>query len=132
LEVQIRFLLSRDDELHRRGYYVVAQALKDTGAEIILGECQTPREIAKTALDEDVNIIGYRIMQGAPKVLVPLLVERMQENKIEDIPIVLGGIIPKRDIPFLKEYGVKEIFHPHTPVAHIQQNIMKIASDYRN
>ena len=132
METEIRLLLSRDDPLHKRGYYVVAEALRDAGLEVIMGDWMTPRQIAKIALDEDVDIIGYRIMQGSPKVLVPFLFDRLKENGIDDVPVVIGGIIPKKEVPLLKDLGVKEVFHPHTPLEDIQRRVLEIGKEHRS
>ena len=101
----IRVLLSRDDFGHTRGYWLVATVLKDAGFEVIVGGEQIPREIVATAIQEDVDIIGYHIMQGAPKVLIPMLFEKMRKKGIEDTPVVVGGIVPKKDEALIKSLG---------------------------
>ena len=111
-----RLLLSRDDFLHTRGYWLVATLLREAGFEVILGGEQIPREVVDTAIQEDADIIGYHIMQGAPKVLIPILFEKMREKGIEDRPVVIGGIVPKKDEVLIKSLGVKEVFHPLTPM----------------
>ena len=126
MERRIRFLLSRDDALHQRGYWVVAHALREAGVEVILGGIQIPREIVETAIQEDVDVIGYRIMQAAPKVVVPLLLEKMKERGIGDIPVIVGGIVPEKDEALLKELGVKEVFHPLTPLETIVERVKSI------
>lgn len=129
MERPIRFLLVRDDGLHQRGYWVVASVLRKAGIEVILGGTQMPREIVETAIQEDVDIIGYRVMQGAPKVLVPILFEKMKEKGIEDTPVVVGGIIPEKDEALLKELGVREVFHPFTPLDTIVKSVGKIGKE---
>jgi methylmalonyl-CoA mutase C-terminal domain/subunit len=129
VEAPIKVLLSRDDELHKRGYYIIAAALRDAGIEVILGGCQIPREIAETALQEDVDIIGYHIMQGAPKILVPLLFEKLKEKGLRDLPVVVGGIIPAKDVPLLEELGVKEIFPSLTPLKEIMDFFKKLGRE---
>jgi methylmalonyl-CoA mutase C-terminal domain/subunit len=94
MERKIRFLLSRDDWYHQRGYWVVASALRNGGFEVVLGGTQTPEDIVQTAIEEDVDVIGYRIMDAAPKILLPILFERMKEKGIDGIPVVVGGIVP--------------------------------------
>lgn len=126
MERRIRFLLSRDDIYHQRGYWVVAHALREAGIEVILGGIQIPREIVETAIQEDVDIIGYRIMQGSPKVLVPILFQRMKERGMEGTPVVVGGIVPEKDEALLKELGVTEVFHPLTPLQTIVERIKSI------
>ena len=119
-------MLSRDDFYHQRGYWVVAHALREAGLEVILGGIQIPREIVETAIEEDVDIIGYRVMQAAPKVVVPLLLEKMRERGIGDIPVIIGGIVPEKDEVLLKELGVKEVFHPLTPLETIVERVKSI------
>lgn len=126
MERPIRFLLSRDDFYHQRGYWVVAHALREAGVEVILGGIQIPRELVETAIQEDVDIIGYRIMQGAPKVLLPILFEKMKQRGIGDTPVVVGGIVPEKDEALLKELGVKEVFHPLTPLEIIVERVKSI------
>lgn len=127
----ISFLISRDDYYHQRGYWVVIHALRNAGLEVILGGIQTPREIAATAMQEDVDIIGYRIMQGAPNILIALLFERMKELGIEDKPVVVGGIVPEKDERSIRGLGVREVFHPFTPLETVIERVRAIGSEYR-
>jgi methylmalonyl-CoA mutase C-terminal domain/subunit len=128
---RIRFLLSRDDYYHQRGYWVLASALRDAGLEVILGGIQTPEEIAQTAIQENVDIIGYRIMNAAPKILIPILFDVMKAEKILDIPIVVGGIIPQSDEAKIKEIGVKAVFHPFNTLEMIVEKIKTIVMETR-
>lgn len=126
MKQSIKLLLSRDDMTHQRGYWVITNALRDAGIEVVLGGIQTPSAIVETAIQEDVDIIGYRIMQGSPKVLVPLLIEKMKAREIDDIPVMVGGIIPTKDEELIRELGVKEVIHPYTPLNSIVETINKI------
>lgn len=130
MEPSIRILLSRDDFFHQRGYWVISNALRNAGVEVVLGGIQTPIEIVETALQEDVDIIGYRIMQASPKVIIPILFEKMKERGIEDIPVVVGGIVPEKEEPLIRDLGVKEIFHPHTSLELIVKHVKDIGRDY--
>ena len=132
MEKRIRFLLSRDDYYHQRGYWVLASALRDAGFEVILGGIQIPSEMVQTAIHEDVDVVGYRIMDAAPNILIPMLFEEMQQNGIPDIPVVVGGIVPKKDEIFIKEMGVKAVFHPFNPLAMIIEQIEGIVSEARS
>jgi len=118
--------LSRDDFYHQRGYWVIANALKNAGVEVLLGGVQTPAEIVKTAVQEDVDIIGYRIMQGAPKVVIPILFDIMNKEHLETIPVVVGGIVPEKDEQMIKKLGVKEVFHPLTPLTTVVNSIKNV------
>jgi methylmalonyl-CoA mutase cobalamin-binding domain/chain len=126
MEKRIRFLLSRDDYYHQRGYWVLASALRDAGLEVILGG------MVQTAIHEDVDIIGYRIMDAAPKILIPMLFDEMNQNGIPEIPVVVGGIIPKRDEFIIKEMGVKAVFHPYSPLAMILERVGDIVREARS
>ena len=131
MEKTIRFLLSRDDYYHQRGYWVLASALRDAGLEVILGGIQIPSGMVQIAIHEDVDIIGYRIMDAAPKILIPMLFDEMNQNGIPDIPVVVGGIIPKRDEFIIREMGVKAVFHPYSPLVMIIDRVEGIASEAR-
>jgi methylmalonyl-CoA mutase cobalamin-binding domain/chain len=131
MEKRIRFLLSRDDYYHQRGYWVLASALRDAGLEVILGGIQIPSEMVQTAIHEDVDIIGYRIMDAAPNILIPMLFDEMNQNGIADIPVVVGGIIPKKDEVIIKGIGVKAVFHPFNPLAMIMEQIEGIVREAR-
>ena len=131
MQKKIRFLLSRDDYYHQRGYWVLASALRDSGLEVILGGIQIPTEMVQTAIHEDVDIIGYRIMDAAPNILIPMLFEEMNQNGIPDIPVVVGGIIPKKDEHIIMEMGVKAVFHPYSPLVMITDRVKNIVQNAR-
>ncbi len=101
---------------HDRGAKVVAQALRDAGMEVIYtGLHQTIDQIVHAAIQEDVDVIGLSIMSGAHLPICERLVKKMKEEKIEDIRVVVGGVIPKRDIPPLQKMGIEGIFPGGTP-----------------
>ena len=127
----IKFLLSRDDWYHQRGYWVVTNVVRNAGMEVILGGIQTPAEIVRTAVQEDVDIIGYRIMDAAPGVVIPILFDKMREKGIENIPVVVGGIVPEKDELLIRAMGVKEVFQPLTPLKTIVERVRDIALDAR-
>ncbi|MBW2408367.1 MAG: cobalamin-dependent protein [Deltaproteobacteria bacterium] len=127
MEQRIRLLLSRDDWYHQRGYWVLATAFRDAGLEVLLGGIQTPEEIVQTAIQEDVDIIGYRIMDAAPKVLIPILFDQMKAEGILNIPVVVGGIIPQAEEKIIKDLGVKAAFHPFSPLESIVDRIKELA-----
>ncbi|HSW36394.1 MAG TPA: cobalamin B12-binding domain-containing protein [Candidatus Limnocylindrales bacterium] len=98
---------------HDRGAKVVAQALRDSGMEVIYtGLRQTPEQIVEAALQEDVQVIGLSILSGAHLQLLPPVVEMLRQREGDDIIVVAGGIIPREDIAYLKEKGVAEVFTP--------------------
>ncbi len=131
MEQRIRLLLSRDDWYHQRGYWVLASAFRDAGLEVLLGGIQTPEEIVQTAIQEDVDIIGYRIMDAAPKVLIPILFDQMKAEGILNIPVVVGGIIPQTEEKIIKKIGVKAVFHPFSPLETIVDRIRDLVAEAR-
>jgi methylmalonyl-CoA mutase C-terminal domain/subunit len=117
VEKRIRILVAKPGlDGHDRGAKVVAQALRDAGMEVIYtGLHQTIDQIINTAIQEGVDVIGLSIMSGAHLPICEKLVDKMKENRIEDIMLVVGGVIPKRDIPFLQKIGINGIFPGGTP-----------------
>src|SRR3990172_6990348 len=98
---------------HDRGAKVIARALRDAGMEVIYtGLRQTPEQIANAALQEDADVIGLSILSGAHTTIVPKLMALLKERQMDDVLLVLGGIIPDADIQAMKELGVAEIFQP--------------------
>ena len=105
---------------HDRGAKVIARALRDAGMEVIYtGLRQTPEMIAAAALQEDADVIGLSILSGAHNHIAPRLMQLLKEKGLDDVLVVIGGIIPDVDIPKLKEIGVKGIFLPGTPMQDI-------------
>jgi methylmalonyl-CoA mutase C-terminal domain/subunit len=125
----IRFLLSRDDWYHQRGYWVIAKTLRNAGIEVVLGGTQTPEDVVHTAIQEDVDIIGYRIMDAAPKIVVPILLEKMKAENAQDIPVVVGGIVPKKEEKLIREMGVREVFHPYSSLETVVEQVREIAKE---
>ena len=105
---------------HDRGAKVIARALRDAGMEVIYtGLRQTPEQIVSAALQEDADVIGLSILSGAHNHIVPRLMELLKAKGLDDVLVVIGGIIPDVDIPKLKDIGVKGIFLPGTPMQDI-------------
>jgi len=96
---------------HDRGALVVSRALAEAGIEVIYtGRHQTPEQIVKAAIEEDVDVVGISSLADAHCTLVPKVTRLLKENKVEDVLVILGGFIQPEDIPFLKEEGVAEVF----------------------
>jgi methylmalonyl-CoA mutase C-terminal domain/subunit len=96
---------------HDRGAKVVSLALRDAGMEVIYtGLHRTLEQIVRTAVQEAVDVVGLSIMSGAHLTICRRLLELMKAEGIADIPVVVGGVIPKQDVPALREMGVKGIF----------------------
>ena len=105
---------------HDRGAKVIARALRDAGMEVIYtGLRQTPEQIASAALQEDADVVGLSILSGAHNHIAPRLMQLLKEKGLDDVLVLIGGIIPDVDIPKLKDIGVKGIFLPGTPMQDI-------------
>lgn len=117
----IRVLIAKPGlDGHDRGAKVVARALRDAGMEVIYtGLHQSPESIVKSAIQEDVQLIGLSILSGAHMTLFPEVLRLLKQENSQDISVFGGGIIPKDDAEQLKAMGVKEIFFPGTPTAAI-------------
>src|SRR5687767_1059918 len=95
---------------HDRGAKVIARALRDAGMEVIYtGLRQTPEQIAAAALQEDADVVGLSILSGAHNHIAPQLMTLLKAKGLDDVLVVIGGIIPGVDVPRLKEIGAKEI-----------------------
>lgn len=97
---------------HWRGIIVVTQAFRNAGMEVIYGGNLTPEQIAETAVQEDVNVIGLSYLVDTYMVLVKKTIEELRRKGKDDVLMLLGGIIFEEDIPALKEMGVAEVFGP--------------------
>ena len=105
---------------HDRGAKVIARALRDAGMEVIYtGLRQTPEQVVAAALQEDADVIGLSILSGAHNHIAPKLMELLKAKGLDDVLVLLGGIIPDVDVPRLKEIGVKGIFLPGTAMQEI-------------
>jgi methylmalonyl-CoA mutase C-terminal domain/subunit len=105
---------------HDRGAKVIARALRDAGMEVIYtGLRQTPEQIVAAALQEDADVIGMSILSGAHMHICPRVMELLKEQGLDDVLVVVGGIIPDVDIPKLQAMGIKGIFLPGTPMQDI-------------
>ncbi len=124
-ERKIRVLVAKPGlDGHDRGAKVIARALRDAGMEVIYtGLRQTPEMIVTASLQEDVDVIGLSILSGAHNVIVPRVMDLLKLHKMEDVIVVVGGIIPDQDIPALKAIGVGAIFQPGTTMDNIVQYI---------
>ncbi len=130
-ERKIRVLIAKPGlDSHDRGAKVVARALRDAGMEVIYtGLRQTPEQIAETALQEDVDVVGLSILSGAHNTLFPKIMQLLKKKGLSDVLVFAGGIIPQEDVPKLKKVGVKEVFGPGTPtttlVDYVKNNVLK-------
>lgn len=130
-ERKIRVLIAKPGlDSHDRGAKVVARALRDAGMEVIYtGLRQTPEQIAETALQEDVDVVGLSILSGAHATLFPKIMQLLKKKGLSDVLVFAGGIIPQEDVPALKKIGVRQVFGPGTPtttlVDYVKNNVLK-------
>ena len=109
---------------HDRGAKVIARALRDAGMEVIYtGLRQTPEMIVSASLQEDVDVIGLSILSGAHNAIVPRVMTLLAEQGMQDVRVIVGGIIPDADISRMKEMGVAAIFQPGTSMEEIVRTL---------
>lgn len=129
MEKKVRLLLAKPGlDGHDRGLKVLGSLLRDEGFEVIyIGLFQTPESIVNAAIQENVDAIGVSVMDGGQALIAEDIMDLLRTKKADDIPLVLGGIIPDRDIPILKNIGVKEIFTPGMSLKHITNSIKMLS-----
>ena len=107
---------------HDRGAKVLARGLRDEGFEVVYtGLRQTPEMVLNAALQEDVDVVGLSILSGAHMTLVPKVCRLLREHGMDDVLVVVGGIIPDDDVPALRDAGVAEVFGPGTTIAEVAE-----------
>lgn len=123
-----RILLAKmGQDGHDRGIKVVATSFADLGFDVDISPLfQTPEEVARQAIDNDVHIIGISSLAGGHKTLIPELISHLRAERRQDIYVVAGGVIPEQDFEFLYQAGVKSIFGPGTVIA---TSAIKILND---
>ena len=124
-ERKIRVLIAKPGlDGHERGARVVAYGLRDAGFEVIYtGLRQTPGQIARAAVEEDVDVVGLSILSGAHLLLTQEVIRQLHELQADDMMILVGGIIPEADFAALKDMGVAGIFTSGTPISTIAETI---------
>jgi len=115
---------------HDRGMKVIATAFADIGFDVDVGPLfQTPEEAARQAIENDVHVIGVSSQAAGHKTLVPLLIEQLRAQGARDIAVVVGGVIPPRDYPFLREQGVAAVFGPGTPIPKAAGEVLRVVRE---
>ena len=129
--MSIRVLIAKPGlDGHDRGAKVIARALRDAGMEVIYtGLRQTPEMVVEAALQEDVNVIGLSILSGAHMTLVPRILELMKESELDDVKLLVGGILPDEDAAALKKMGVDAVFGPGTNTGDIIAYIRSVVEE---
>lgn len=127
---KIRVLIAKPDlDGHDRGAKIVALALRDAGMEVAYtGLHQSIEQIVSAAMQESVDVIGLSIMTGAHLAISRKLVTRLKEEKMTDVRVVVGGVIPKKDVEALKQIGVAAVFPGGTPFSEIAGAIQALVN----
>jgi len=122
---KIRVLVAKPGlDGHETGAKVIARGLMDEGMEVIYtGMRQTPEQIVSTAVEEDVDVIGLSCLSGAHNTLFPRVVELLHAEGADRIMVIGGGIIPREDIPFLQQKGIRAAFGPGSSIKEIAKFI---------
>jgi len=112
---------------HDRGAKVIATAFADLGFDVDVGTLfQTPEEVARQAVENDVHVVGVSTQSGGHKTLVPQLIEELRKMGAGDIVVTVGGIIPPKDYPFLEQAGVKAVFGPGTQIPKAARQVLDL------
>ncbi len=116
---------------HDRGAKVIATAFADLGFDVDVGTLfQTPEEVARQAVENDVHVIGVSTQSGGHKTLVPQLVKELEKLGSGDVVVTVGGIIPSKDYAFLEQAGVKAIFGPGTQIPSAARKVLGLIADH--
>jgi methylmalonyl-CoA mutase len=111
---------------HDRGAKVISTSFADLGFDVDIGPLfQTPEEVAKQAVENDVHVVGASSLAAGHKTLVPQLIEELKKLGRDDIMVVAGGVIPARDYDYLFQSGVAAVFGPGTVIAKAAADILK-------
>jgi len=121
----IRVLMAKPGlDGHERGARVLAYGLRDEGFEVIYtGLRQTPDQIAAAVIQEDVDVVGLSILSGAHLAMAGKVIEKLKGQRVKDVLVLVGGVIPEEDIPKLKEMGVAGVFTSGASIKEIAEFI---------
>ena len=130
MEEKLRILIAKPGlDTHERGAKLISRTLIEAGMEVIY-MAQTNLTIAQIiscAIEEDVNLIGLSILSGAHLSICCHITDELKKRTINDMPVIVGGVIPKHDVPKLKQMGIREVFGPGTPtdtvVEYVKQTV---------
>jgi methylmalonyl-CoA mutase C-terminal domain/subunit len=119
-------------DIHERGALVLARAFRDAGMEVIyLGRYQTADAVAKTAIDEDASVIALSDHTGSMRYIAEQIMDALRRYGGADIPVVAGGLIAKRDLPYLEKLGVTGNYGPGTPLPVVIDHIRQVVTEKR-
>lgn len=115
---------------HDRGVKIVARALRDAGMDVIYtGLHRTAEEVALSAIQEDVDVLGVSLLSGAHMTIFPKVMRTLDEHEATGIVVVGGGVMPDEDVAALKEIGVKEILLQDTPPQAIVETVERLVAE---
>ena len=115
---------------HDRGAKVIATAFADLGFDVDVGPLfQTPEEVARQAIENDVHVVGVSSQAGGHKTLVPQLIDALHAQGSDDIVVICGGVIPAQDYDGLRERGVAEVFGPGTAIPGAARRVLQAVRD---
>ncbi|MGB3296540.1 MAG: methylmalonyl-CoA mutase family protein, partial [Phormidesmis sp.] len=121
------FVAKMGQDGHDRGANLVSSAFGDLGFEIVAGPLfQTPKEAARMAIDEDVDVVGASSLAAGHKSLIPELIQHLKDEGRGDIKVIAGGVIPQQDYAFLRDKGVQAIFGPGTNLADAAAQVLSL------
>lgn len=128
VEKKIRVLMAKVSlDGHDRGVKTVSRGLRDAGIEVVyLGSYQTIDKVVNAAIQENVDVIGLSFLSGEHMIYVPRIIDKMKEKNIDDVLIIVGGVIPKEDVTKLKEMGVDEVFRSGSKIESIANYILNL------
>jgi len=131
-ERPIKILLAKLGlDIHWRGVVALSRLLRDAGMEVVYLGNQFPEAIAAAVLQESPDVVGLSTLSGNHLTLGPKVVRLLREKGMDDVLVIMGGVIPPEDFPKLKGEGIAEIFGPDTPVRDIVGFIRKRVRDER-
>src|SRR2546426_738807 len=114
---------------HDRGAKVVARGLRDAGMDVVYtGVHRTPEEVVAAAVQEDVDVLGVSLLSGAHMTLIPRMLQLLREADVEDIALVVGGVIPDEDVPALKAMGARDVVLQDTPPEEVVRRVREAAA----
>lgn len=121
---KIRILLAKKKiDVHGRGTKLLARELRDAGMEVIYCRYGIPEEIANAAVQEDVDVVGVSIMTSGHQVVAEKLIPALKQKGMNDVLVIMGGVIPEVDFELLKKLGVHEVFLPGLPGEQVAEYI---------
>lgn len=123
-----KFLLACDSSGHTAGYHVVAMGLRDAGVEVVMIGHAEPEEVARAALEEGVDIVGYRVMDRDAGLLGVQLMKELADRSLGDVPVMIGGIVRRDARADLLRHGVKRVFGPGSRLSDITAFVLAASS----